>query len=77
MDLRATQTLALAGGAQSPIYAVDATQCAGIANSTQTSTTTFNVSAVALGNCNLIASDGHGNSVSVYVSVTGTSVIVQ
>jgi hypothetical protein len=35
------------------------------------------VGAVALGNCNLIVSDGQGNQAAVYVSVSTTSVVVQ
>lgn len=77
MDLSATQTLTLSGGPQNSAYAIDASQCNGIANVTSTATGTYTVSAVALGNCNLIASDGQGDSAAVYVSVTSTTVVVQ
>lgn len=77
MDLSATQTLTIGGSDPSATYSVDASQCSGISTATQASATTYTVGAVALGTCNLIVSDNHGNSLSVFVSVTSTSVVIQ
>lgn len=77
MDLNATQTLTLGDTAPDAAYSVDASRCKGIANATQSSSTTYNVSAVAIGTCNIVVSDNHGNSLAVFVAVTTTSVGIQ
>jgi hypothetical protein len=76
MDLSATQQVTLQDITSSTV-SVDGSTCAGIANVSQTSATTFTFSAVAVGTCEVTASDSAGHSIVIPVSVQTTSVVVQ
>jgi hypothetical protein len=76
MDLSATQAVTLADVSSSTV-SIDGSTCAGVVNVAQTSATTFTFSAVAVGTCEVTASDSSGHSIVIPVSVQTTSVVVQ
>jgi spore maturation protein SpmB len=75
MDLSAVQQVTLQDtNALATTFSIDGTTCSGVATVKQTTTTTFQFTAVALGTCAVTASDNLNHSTAIQVSVQTTSV---
>lgn len=77
MDLTATQPVSLIDNDPNATVSIDSSGCSGIASVMQSSATTFTFSAVAIGTCQVTATDSNGHSISIPVNVQTTQVIVQ
>lgn len=78
MDLNAVQNVTLGDtNPHATTFTIDASTCNGIATVKQTSLTTFQFAAAALGTCSVTASDNLGHSTAIPVSVQTTSVVIQ